>query len=61
MLTVAIAEAVHPLDVLVAVTVNVPGLVTLIEAVVAPLLHDMVEPEEATAVTVDEVNIQFSM
>ena len=52
-LTTTVEEAVHPLAA-VAVTVNVPGLETDIEAVVAPVLHSKVAPVDAVAVNVAE-------
>src|SRR3974390_2187506 len=58
LVTVAEAEAVQPL-VPVAVTLNVPALVTVIEEPVAPLLHRSVAPEEAVAVRTAEVLVQF--
>ena len=59
-LTTTVEEAVHPLAA-VAVTVNVPGVVTLIEAVDRPLLHSKVDPEDAVAVNVAEVAIQVNV
>jgi hypothetical protein len=59
--TTAASEAVQPLDVLVAVTIYVPALLTVMEAVVAPPgLHTKVVPEEAVAVKVTEVTTQVS-
>src|SRR3974390_2268276 len=58
LVTVAEAEAVQPL-LPVAVTLNVPALLTVIEEPVAPLLHRSVAPEEAVAVRTAEVVVQF--
>ena len=51
----------QPLAVLVAVTVNVPGLLTDIEDVVAPVLHTKVVPADAVAVRVTEVVVQVNV
>src|SRR5205085_5863419 len=52
--------AVHPFAVLVAVTVNVPAAVTVMEEVVCPLLHIKVVPAEAVAVRVADVAMQVN-
>ena len=51
----------QPLAVLVAVTVKVPGALTLMDEVVAPVLHTKVVPAEAVAVRVTDVVVQVNV
>ena len=58
--TTTTSEAVQPFPVFVAVTVNVPALLTGIDEVVAPLLQTNVVFEEAVAVSSTEVVVQVN-
>ena len=57
-MTVALPEALHPVAVFVNVTVYVPAVLVILEAVVSPVFQRYVTPEAGVAVRVDVRTVQ---